>query len=584
MERGPSTPEQAATSQRGPSGALGNDGAGGVIVDGGSLLIQREVEEEDPLVEDVATETRPLPEGLNTEVDSSADGSSHTHLYRVSRYYCQRLHRAMEEFVEKFNCAPLDEVLFYRQEREGVKPAAENTERKTPSNHFLKMLKERDEPVGEAMVGFLARLHDSKQELHQILQDMKIKEDPDGTLRGDVHGSRVSPEDEISQGEEGSLSGGTEALRNKRRLLNTMHFMSETGNAGLLRMGKVTLGDCKDPGKALRLCPLDCCVLASAIRPLGIVEELNVTHCSIQAEGIRQLSSVLHLCKTLRLSWNQLGDSGVKLLCSSLRQPGCEIQELWLDYNGLTAAGTRDLASAVGGNRSLEQLSLNHNELGAAAVKQLSEALRRPTCRLRHLRLCGTGITNAYCRQLAWALCTNRSLTALDLDNNQLGDSGVIQLCGALVKPDCKIQALRLGSTRLTGLCTLELMNALNINRSLRQLNLSYNRLGLPGVQRLSAALKRPGCRIQKLELDENGLRDACAEELASALSTNQSLRGLYLNRNSFTDRSIPAFHRLARSCSSLRFIWLWRNQFSPEGRENLQSMKESAHRVTVFV
>ncbi|XP_078393604.1 NACHT, LRR and PYD domains-containing protein 3-like [Cetorhinus maximus] len=152
------------------------------------------------------------------------------------------------------------------------------------------------------------------------------------------------------------------------------------------------------------------------------------------------------------------------------------------------------------------------------------------------------------------------------------------------MKPDCKIQNLRLNSNRLTTLCTLELTRVLSTNRSLRRLSLSYNRLGTPGLKRLSAALKAPACPIQKLELDDNGLRDACAEELASSLSRNRWLKGLYLNRNCFTDRSIPAFQHLAESCLSLKYIWLCRNQFSAEGQSKLQSLEESAHRVTIFV
>eukprot|EP00061_Rhincodon_typus_P004990 g23905.t1 len=58
------------------------------------------------------------------------------------------------------------------------------------------------------------------------------------------------------------------------------------------------------------------------------------------------------------------------------------------------------------------------------------------------LRLCGTGITSVCIRNLTWALSANRSLIELDLDHNQLGDSGVSQLCAALIRPDCKIHTL----------------------------------------------------------------------------------------------------------------------------------------------
>ncbi|XP_078087561.1 ribonuclease inhibitor-like isoform X2 [Mustelus asterias] len=558
-------------------------GFGEEIADEGNLLEYSEVKERDLPIENANINNSQPQEDLVAEVKGAEDYTSDAHLYRVSRFYCQRLLLAMDGFVERLTCAPLEDALLYTQEREEFRPAAEVEGKKKPSNHLLKMLKERDLPFSETLGDFLSRLWDVKQELQGIVKDMNER-DPSSGCGGSVHRCSDSQMETISEQMEMRQAGNRQSVRSKRRLLDTMYVMSDTRNANLLQMSRITLGDCQDPGKALRLCPMDCSTLAAALTPLGIIEEVNLSHCCIGPEGLQQLSDILHRCRSLRLSWNNLGDLGVKILCSSLREPLCEIQELWVDSNGLTSGGTKELLHAIVKNQSVQLLSLSYNRVGEATVKLLCDVLRKRCCTIQYLRLCGTGLTSAYCRQLAWALSANRSLTLLDLDNNQLGDSAVSNLCGALMKPDCKIQTLRLGSNRLTALCSLELTRALHTNRSLRQLSLSYNRLGLPGLRRLSTALKGAACRIQKLELDDNGLRDACAEELATAFNGNRWLKGLYLNRNCFTDCSIPAFHRLAESCRSLRYIWLWRNQFSAEGRSKLQSSEELSDQVTIFV
>ncbi|XP_078058271.1 NACHT, LRR and PYD domains-containing protein 3-like isoform X2 [Mustelus asterias] len=172
----------------------------------------------------------------------------------------------------------------------------------------------------------------------------------------------------------------------------------------------------------------------------------------------------------------------------------------------------------------------------------------------------------------------------LSLRRNEVGDSGVKLLSAALRNPECKIQKLDLDANALTDSCAEDLASALSTNRSLIDLNLGYNKLGDSGVKLLSVALRNPECKIQKLHLYKNALTDSCAEDLASALSTKQTLRFLNLGFNSFTDQSVPALRRLILTCSSLEEIELEWNQFSPNGKRQLEPLQGSRRGLTVTV
>ncbi|XP_072892593.1 ribonuclease inhibitor-like [Hemitrygon akajei] len=100
-----------------------------------------------------------------------------------------------------------------------------------------------------------------------------------------------------------------------------------------------------------------------------------------------------------------------------------------------------------------------------------------------------------------------------------------------------------------------DLASALSTNPSLTELDLSVNELGDSGVKLVSAALRNPECKIQKLGLIRVGLTDSGAEDLVSALSTNPSLTELELRSNSLTDRSVPALRRLILTLPSLKWI-----------------------------
>ncbi|XP_059817820.1 NACHT, LRR and PYD domains-containing protein 3-like isoform X3 [Hypanus sabinus] len=424
-------------------------------------------------------------------------------------------------------------------------------------------------------------------------------------------------------------SGNTRSEAGKRSLLNTLHYLFESQNRGL---AQAALGSVERISlSGMTLTPIDCAVLSHVIGLCDTIKQLDLENCHIQYEGIQRLGPGLHKCQELRLGHNDLGDSGVKLVSAALRNPECKIQTLWLDNVGLTDSGAEDLVSALSTNPSLTELNLSNNKLGDSGVKLVSAALRNRECKIQRLGLRNVGLTDSGAEDLVSALSTNPSLTELDLSDNKLGDSGVKLVSAALRNPECKIQKLRLGNVGLTdsgaedlvsalstnpsltllnlslnklgdsgvklvlsalrnpeckiqrmGLYRVgltdsgaeDLVSALSTNPSLTELDLSENKLGDSGVKLVSAALRNPECKIQKLRLDSVGLTDSGAEDLVSALRTKPSLTDLNLRSNSLTDRSVPAFRRLILTLPSLKRIWLRGNRFSETGMKELGSLR----------
>ncbi|XP_062896253.1 LOW QUALITY PROTEIN: NACHT, LRR and PYD domains-containing protein 3-like [Mobula hypostoma] len=320
-------------------------------------------------------------------------------------------------------------------------------------------------------------------------------------------------------------SGNTWSETGKRSLLNTLHYLFESQNRGLAQAALGSVETLSFSG--MTLTPIDCAVVSHVIRLCDTIKQLDLESCHIQCEGIQRLGPELHKCQKLRLGENELGDSGVKLVSAALRNPECKIQTLGLDKVGLTDSGAEDLVSALSSNPSLTELNLGFNKLGDSGVKLVSAALRNPECKIQKLWL--------------MSVC--------------LKDSGAE-----------------------------DLVSALSTKPSLTELNLGFNKLGDSGVKLVSAALRNPECKIQKLWLDNVGLTDSGAEDLVSALSTNPSLTELELGLNSLTDQSVPALRRLILTLPSLKWIWLGNNQFSETGMKELRSLQEPRPGLTVTV
>ncbi|XP_073708162.1 NACHT, LRR and PYD domains-containing protein 3-like [Garra rufa] len=121
------------------------------------------------------------------------------------------------------------------------------------------------------------------------------------------------------------------------------------------------------------------------------LEKLRLSNCGVTEEGCAALALALrsnpsHLTE-LNLSGNKLGDS-VKLLSDVLQNPHCKLEKLWLSKCGVTDEGCAPLASALRSNlrfSHLRHLDLSFNALGNSGVKLLSDLKVDPHYKLKTL-------------------------------------------------------------------------------------------------------------------------------------------------------------------------------------------------------
>ncbi|XP_067835942.1 NACHT, LRR and PYD domains-containing protein 3-like [Heptranchias perlo] len=172
----------------------------------------------------------------------------------------------------------------------------------------------------------------------------------------------------------------------------------------------------------------------------------------------------------------------------------------------------------------------------------------------------------------------------LRLGCNKLGDSGVKLLSAALRNPVCKIQKLWLWGNDLTDSCTKDLSSALSANPSLSILDLSNNKLVDSGVKLLSAALRSPDCKIQELQLRDNDLTDSCTVDLSSALSTNRSLTVLNLRNNKLGDSGVKLLSEALRNPDfKIQKLHMWDVCLTDSGAEDLSSALSTNRSLTVL-
>ncbi|XP_048088034.1 uncharacterized protein LOC125286794 isoform X6 [Alosa alosa] len=245
----------------------------------------------------------------------------------------------------------------------------------------------------------------------------------------------------------------------------------------------------------------------------------------IKVHGINPL-----LVTELDLSGKKLGDSVAKQLSAVLEDSHCKLQTLKLADCGITGEGYAALASALKSNPShLIELDLRGNDPGDSAVKLLTDLHNLVYDRkhkLKILRLLKSDAAEEASAYLTSVLRINPLLlTDLDLSKKKPGDLGVQQFCALLEDSHCKLKKLKLNDSGLTEEGCAALIEALKSNPShLVELNLSGNELRDSGVNHISALLKSPHCKLQKLLLNDSIIANKGGDALTEAVTSDPLL------------------------------------------------------------
>ncbi|KAL1251659.1 hypothetical protein QQF64_019455, partial [Cirrhinus molitorella] len=179
---------------------------------------------------------------------------------------------------------------------------------------------------------------------------------------------------------------------------------------------------------------------------------------------------------------------------------------------GLTDRSCSALSTVLDSDTSLKELNMNNNNLQDSGVKLLCIGLGNVKCELEILRLSNCSITEEGYKSLALALRSNPShLKELDLTGNDPGQSGVEQLSDLLQDPNCGLKTLRLSDCSITEEGYKALASALRSNPShLIELDLTGNDPGQSGVKELNDLLQDPNCQLKTLRFLGPAADEAC--------------------------------------------------------------------------
>ncbi|XP_043824706.1 nucleotide-binding oligomerization domain-containing protein 1 isoform X3 [Dromiciops gliroides] len=240
-------------------------------------------------------------------------------------------------------------------------------------------------------------------------------------------------------------------------------------------------------------CSADCSALSFVLHHVPKQLALDLDNNNLNDYGVKELRPCFSRLTVLRLSVNQITDSGVKVLYEELTK-----------YKILTYLGSLE-------EDEERDFELYNNQITNTGAKYVAKIIEECT-NLTHLKVGANYITSEGGKCLASAVKTSKSILDIGMWGNKIGDEGAKAFA-----------------------------DALRNHPSLCNLSLAFNGISTEGGKSLAQALQQ-NSSVKIFWLTKNDLDDEVAESLAEMLEVNQTLRDLCLNGNPIKPEEAKVF------------------------------------------
>ena len=269
------------------------------------------------------------------------------------------------------------------------------------------------------------------------------------------------------------------------------------------------------------------CKICQVLKCHKNLQVLRISQNYIQEEAADDIAEVINhneLLKVFDVANNRLSTNGVIKITRRLEKI-TTLQKLSLNENNITCTynAAISIERVILNNLKLKVLHLGNNNFSVSDVSIIAKAVNKLTG-LKELTVNNTGFTADY---ISTMITNNLLLEILDIGDNKLKSEGIIHISKALMK---------LSHLRVLGLYGNEITddaadNIAEVISRLEKLWLSNNILGVVGMQTVCKSLKHNGT-LKLLQLDNVGITEEVAGDIAAVINSNLLLEYIYLGNN----------------------------------------------------
>lgn len=254
----------------------------------------------------------------------------------------------------------------------------------------------------------------------------------------------------------------------------------------------------------------------------------------------------------LNLAHRTLGDDYIIYL-SAVVQDLPNLTKLNLRDNRLTDRGMGKFIHTLANQQQIQSVDISENKIDSKSAEALTHFLKRRDCTLKVLKMSNADLDDDEVAIFMDALQMNQSLLEIDISHNKLGGTGE--------------RSVHNKKENLTGGAAVAA--ALGANTTLQSIDLSWNKLGLLSAVSLEQALAI-NHTLLNLNLSYNTMRDEGAEAIGNSLPHNHALTSLDLSHNSIGSIGVFVIATGLKQNSHLRILNISGNPIGSYGGQAL--------------
>ncbi|MDR3549456.1 MAG: hypothetical protein P4M11_14525 [Candidatus Pacebacteria bacterium] len=318
--------------------------------------------------------------------------------------------------------------------------------------------------------------------------------------------------------------------------------------------------------KTLSLCqnqigPEGAADIAWVIRLNATLQELDLSDNNIKDLGAVALAQALENNDTLhklKLSTTNIGLAGSEAIANMLMNNN-SLQELDMSNNDIKDKGITLISEGLTHNRMLVNLSLGRCNIGDEGAVNLFGILRNENKSLAELDLNCNSIGAASSREISSDIAYNHALRKLNLFGNNLGAEGAANIAQG-VSTNRMLITFNIGQNKIGKEGAIAMSTVLHLNPTLTTLNLGSNQIGMDGASAIASKL-RSNTTLERLELNDNDITDTGVQVIAGAIAGNSHLKVLNLHGNNTACWGAKGMSDALRSNTALTTLDLGANK-----------------------
>ena len=333
------------------------------------------------------------------------------------------------------------------------------------------------------------------------------------------------------------------------------------------------------------------------------LKELNISNNNITSNGAKEIATAIRVNTTLEkldISCNSLSDEGATFISNGLKN-NISLQELNISRNKITSEGTKEITKAIQINSILHNINISKNYISTEGLLYFMEAVKN-NCTLQVVNITHNNVTRSGFTSIKQCIKDLQHSVQIIVSWNEIKEGGALVakittscapdnieedvwsfdeydadhlvLClSECLKEDDTVQKVDLNNSysnnSITSEGAIKIVEAIQVNKTLKELDIGGNDISDDGAAAISDALKSNNS-LQILDMSSNKTTSEGAFKIAEAIKVNKTLHKLNINNNNISDDGAAAISDALKSNNSLQILDMSYNKITSEGAKSI--------------